>query len=203
MTQPTQPSIKTIAFLGASGGCGHATLVAALSAGHRCLALCRDPSKLHPLHSSYPDTLILRPGNAHNIHDVMRILTHDERHLVDAVNFTIGNKPDLKAAARGEQGDPNVCEKGMETLLAALGVLRIEWGVQGSPLLCVVSTTGISDKRDIPLVFYPLYHFLLAVPHRHKRAMEGRIVAGRERFVRVRPSLLWDGAGGGEGRGGL
>ncbi|CEL09743.1 hypothetical protein ASPCAL12873 [Aspergillus calidoustus] len=126
-------------------------LVAALSAGHTCLALCRDPSKLHSLHTSYPDTLIIRAGNVHNLNDVMRVLTHDERHLVDAVNFTIGNKPGLKAAAKGDKGDPHVCEKGMKTLLAVLGVLRNEWGLQGSPLLCVVSTTGISVKRDIPL----------------------------------------------------
>ncbi|KAL2845868.1 hypothetical protein BJY01DRAFT_247473 [Aspergillus pseudoustus] len=190
-TSTTQP-VQALAFFGASGGVGHFALVASLAAGHTCLALCRDPSKLDALRAQYPSTLVVHRGNAHNITDVLTCLTlpNNSGHLVSAITFTIGNKPDLKKMG---EGDPLVCQKGMTSLLEALNVLRREWGIRGQPLLCVVSTTGISETRDIPFLFYPLYHTLLAVPHRDKKVMEGLIAASGERFVLVRPSLLWDG----------
>ncbi|KAL2801837.1 NAD(P)-binding protein [Aspergillus granulosus] len=188
---PANPSPKSIAFFGASNGVCHATLLASLAAGHNCLALCRDPSKLEHLCPQYPHTLIIHHGNAHNVTDVLTCLTMPRSgRLVDAIHFSIGNKPDLKKMS---EGDPRVCQTGMATRLQALAILRRDWAVQGSPLLCVASTTGISDRRDIPLLFYPLYHFMLAVPHKDKKIMEGLLVESEERFVLVRPSLLWDG----------
>ncbi|KIA75908.1 hypothetical protein HK57_00313 [Aspergillus ustus] len=162
------------------------------------------PIKARHLRAQYPSTLIVHRGNAHNVTDVLACLTvpnSSVRQLVSAITFTIGNKPDLKKMG---EGDPLVCQKGMAVLLEALSVLRRDWGVHGQPLLCVVSTTGISETRDIPLLFYPLYHTLLAVPHRDKKVMEGLLVASGERFVLVRPSLLWDGErrkGKGKGNG--
>ncbi|KAL2794848.1 hypothetical protein BJX66DRAFT_337458 [Aspergillus keveii] len=111
----------------------------------------------------YPETFIIRPGGAHNLNDVMRVLTHDERHLV---TFTIGNKPKQKATKAIRT---SARREGMETLLAALSVLRNEWDLKRPPLLCVATTTGISDKRDILLVFYSLYLSMLVVPHRDKK----------------------------------
>ncbi|KAL3486856.1 hypothetical protein BJX62DRAFT_241542 [Aspergillus germanicus] len=173
MNQPILSPPRTIAFFGAFGGCGHATLAAALSAGHTCLALCRNPSKLQSLRTLYPNTLIIRSGNGHSLNDAMRVLTHDERHLVDAVNCTIGNKPNLKAAARGNKGDPH----------ERVGLAGI-----------AVAVRGVYDGD----VIYPLYQLMLAVPHKDKKPMEGWIVRSRERFVLVRPGLLWD--GGEEGK---
>jgi hypothetical protein len=153
--------------------------------------LCEFFSVIERIHS-YPETFIIRPGGAHNLNDVMRVLTHDERHLI---TFTIGNKPKQKATKAIRT---SARREGMETLLAALSVLRNEWDLKRPPLLCMATTTGISDKRDILLVFYSLYLSMLVVPHRDKKAMEDRIVASRERFVVVRPSMLWDGGEDGE-----
>ncbi|KFY31866.1 hypothetical protein V494_07909, partial [Pseudogymnoascus sp. VKM F-4513 (FW-928)] len=63
-----------------------------------------------------------------------------------------------------------------------------------------ISSTGISDfGRDIPLAMVPLYHWLLAVPHADKKAMEvalseGVMSASLGGFVVIRPSFLTDGA---------
>ena len=66
------------------------------------------------------------------------------------------------------------------------------------PLLTAISTTGISDTRDIPLAMLPLYHWMLRVPHSDKKIMEDRILEAQSMkvikdFVLVRPSLLVDG----------
>lgn len=98
--------------------------------------------------------------------------------------------------------DPSICQDATRTTLAALRDLQAA-GVQGKPLFAVVSTTGItSGKRDVPLLFLPLYHWGLAAPHEDKRKMEGLLrEAARDGadapfdgFVSVRPSLLFRGA---------
>ncbi len=85
-------------------------------------------------------------------------------------------------------------------MLAALRGLPYQ---SKKPLLVALSTTGISSQgRDIPLAMIPLYHWLLAVPHKDKKAMETLLLnemakSADERaindFVVVRPSLLTDG----------
>lgn len=179
---------KTIAFFGASAGCGHSALLTALASGHTCLALLRVPSKLSELAAQYPETLIIKEGNAHNVAEVASVLSHEGR-MVDSVSFSIGNKPDMKTM---KLADPEVCQKGMKALLEALEGLRAQ-GVQGRPLMAVCSTTGLNEKRDYPLLFYPIYHWLLATPHADKRAMEELLSKSGERYVVVRPSLLVDG----------
>ncbi|KAL4901742.1 hypothetical protein BDW74DRAFT_181457 [Aspergillus multicolor] len=196
---PPPPTPKPLAFLGASTGCGLTALTPAIQTGTTCLALCRTPSKLATLAAKYPATLIIKAGNAHNAKDILSILTHSGSP-VSAISFSIGNKPDFSAAAR-ESADPNVCEKGMRALLEALATMRSSGFSGWYPLLSVVSTTGISDSgRDIPLLLYPLYHVLLAVPHADKRVMESLLRDSGERFVLVRPSLLVDGKGEGDGK---
>lgn len=180
---------KTIAFFGASGGCGHAALVPALADGHTCIALCRSPSKLDDLVSQYPQTLVVKPGNAHNVNDLVACLTY-QGTLVNAVSFSIGNKPDLQGM---KNADAEVCQKGMRALLEALATLRRDWGVCGSPLICAVSTTGISRDRDVPRLIIPFYRVVLATPHADKKVMEEALAASSERFVLVRPSFLIDG----------
>lgn len=108
--------------------------------------------------------------------------------MVDAISFSIGGRPDMRTM---KLPDPEVCQKGMKAVLQALEGLRTE-GVQGKPLISVVSTTGLTDKRDFPLLFYPLYHWLLATPHADKRAMEEILAKSPERYVIIRPSLLVD-----------
>ncbi|KAL3956051.1 hypothetical protein ACCO45_008897 [Purpureocillium lilacinum] len=167
-------STKTIAFLGATGGCGLSALRRAVAAGHTCIALCRTPSKLAAQFPDRPANLILREGNAHDVAAVAACLSHpaDPARLVDAVNFSIGGPVNM---AKLTMDDPDVCKKGIAALLDAIAAVRAEerGGTTWRPLVAVVSTTGISQHgRDVA---------------------EQRLFDSGERFVIVRPSLLVDG----------
>lgn len=89
---------------------------------------------------------------------------------------------------------------------------------QKQPLIVAISTTGIGKSgrgpSDVPWLLAPLYHWLLASPHRAKRAMEDVLEAyitasvisntstalaqpsgtGAARAIIVRPTLLSNGA---------
>ncbi|GKT52657.1 uncharacterized protein ColSpa_12838 [Colletotrichum spaethianum] len=186
--------IKTIAFFGASGGCGLAALKHALAAGRTCIALCRNPSKLTDVlpPAEHPN-LVVKQGNAHNAADVAACLVSpaDPARLVDAVSSSIGSPLHV---ARMTVEDPDVCKNGAAALLSALATLRAR-GVEGQPRLVVVSTTGISaHARDVPLLQVPMYHILLRAPHADKKAMEQRVAASGEDYTFVRPAFLSDGA---------
>jgi len=94
--------------------------------------------------------------------------------------------------------DTTICEKGTAAILKALQSLEDKGkGDMSASKLVVLSTTGISDKRrDIPVAMIPLYHWLLAIPHKDKRNMEDILVEGQgkdRRWVIVKPSLLLNG----------
>lgn len=181
----------TIAFLGATGGCGLSALKRSVAAGQTCIALCRTPSKMEAHFPHKPANLILKQGNAHDAVAVAEVLVRpsDPTTLVDAVNFSIGGVVNANLT----MSDPDVCKKGITTLLEALDTLRAN-GLVGRPLIAVVSTTGISQHgRDVPLLFAPLYHVGLKVPHADKKVAEEIMYRSAERFVLVRPSLLQDG----------
>lgn len=184
-------NLKTIAFFGASGGCGLAALKEALQARHTCICLLRTPSKLADLGAASPN-LIIREGNAHDTNAVASCLTVPGEHrLVDAISFSIGAVMDPKTR---KFTDPDVCKRGIASVLEAISMLRLEKQRPGRPLIATVSTTGISDqKRDYPIALHPMYHYMLAVPHADKKVMEERLRSSGERFVLVRPSLLMDG----------
>ncbi|KAF7549633.1 hypothetical protein G7046_g8285 [Stylonectria norvegica] len=184
---------KTIAFLGASTGCGLSALQAAIAAGHTCIALCRTPSKMDTHFPSKPVNLIVKPGNAHDVVALSTIFTvpNDPTRLVDAISFSIGGAWD---SAKWGLDDPDVCRKGIAAVLEALASLR-RGGARGQPLVTVVSSTGISKHgRDVPLLFLPMYKILLKTPHEDKKIMEQRLVESSERWVVVRASWLVDGA---------
>ncbi|KAM0430967.1 hypothetical protein ACHAPT_005601 [Fusarium lateritium] len=183
---------KTIAFFGATAGCGLSALKLAIENNHTCIALCRSPDKLSTLFPSNPANLVAIKGNAHDADAVASSLINpsDPSRLVDIVCFTIGS---VFSFTKLTTEDPHVCEKGMDALFKALSTLR-QQGKSGSPLLAVISTTGISKfQRDVPIAFIPMYK-ALHVPHADKKVMEERLQAGAERWVAVRPSLLVDGA---------
>ncbi|EJD44574.1 hypothetical protein AURDEDRAFT_166359 [Auricularia subglabra TFB-10046 SS5] len=183
---------KTLFFLGASTGCGLAALKLAVAAGHTCVALLRVPSKLDAVFPARPGNLVLKAGNAHDVAAVASCLTvpGNPGQLVDAVYFSIGGKLDMSKMGLD---DPDVCRKGMATLLEALGQLRAH-GAQGRPLIVPTSSTGISDHgRDVPLLFIPMYKLLLAQPHKDKKAMEDLVIKSGERFVVLRPSFFVEG----------
>lgn len=185
---------KAITFFGASGGCGFYALKAALESGHTCIVLLRVPSKLADLAAQYPDQLIIKQGNAHNVDDVAATLTNPKvpGSLVDAICSSIGSKPDPSSPFTFP--DPDVCKNGARTLLEALARLRTSQpSMQAQqPLIAVVSTTGLRDKRDYPLALYPLYEYMLATPHADKKVMEEVLRSSPERYALVRPSLLVD-----------
>lgn len=178
---------KNVAFFGASTGVGLAALRHTLAAGHQCIALCRNPSKLMAFFptETTPNLRIVQ-GNAHDVASVSECLRSEDK-LVDIVVTTIGGKP---VVSKMSIDDPEVCRKGMATLLEALAQLR-QSGVRGSPHIIVCSTTGISRfGRDIPFAMVPLYHGMLKVPHADKVIMEDRLVESQETFTIVRASLL-------------
>lgn len=189
----TTSSPKTIAYLGASGGCGLSSLKLAVADGHTCIALCRNPAKLEAVFPNKPANLLIKQGNAHDPTSVAAVLVNpaDPTRLVDKISFTIGGLFDPK---KFTIDDPDVCKKGIASLLQALADLR-QAGALGQPLLAVISTTGVSKHaRDVPLAFVPFYQLGLSVPHADKKVMEERLAASAERYIAVRPSFLTDGA---------
>ncbi|KAI1443888.1 NAD(P)-binding protein [Annulohypoxylon stygium] len=184
-------SQKTVAFLGASTGVGLSALKTCLAAGHQCIALCRNPAKLTSLFDlEKTPNLLLVQGNAHDISSVSRCLKASETTLVDEVVFTIGG---AFVWSKMTLDDPNVCEKGISTVLTALSNLRKE-GVAGRPHIIVCSTTGMSRfGRDTPRPVTPFYTIVLKVPHADKLAMEDKLASSGEDFTIVRASLLTDG----------
>lgn len=192
---------KTILFLGATGGCGFSTLRRSLAAGHTCVALCRTPSKLtDKLPEPERRNLRVEQGNAVDPATLLRHLAKpsDPTALVDAVVFTVGGAFQF---SKMNNDDPTVCERAMDALLGALRTARAERGLAGAPRIVAVSTTGLSEHgRDYPLALFPLYHYMLAEPHKDKKKMEAALLASGEAWTVVRPSLLTDAAEEEEGK---
>jgi len=200
----SNPPQQTVAFLGASGGCGLAALRHTLAAGITCVALCRTPSKLA---AAFPDgqapsNLHILQGDAHDADAVARVLRvpgadapDAPAHLVDLVVCTIGSPFNM---TKMTTLDPDVCKKGAAALVAALAALRAagaRTAAGRNPRIVAISTCGISAAgRDYPLATSPMYGFVLKVPHADKRVMEERLAASGEAYTLVRPSLLTDGA---------
>lgn len=179
---------KTVTFLGASTGVGLSTLKHTLAAGHRCIALCRIPSKLTTIFppETTPNLQVIQ-GNAHDIAAVSKCLVAEKGKLVEEIISTIGGKFIL---SKMTIDDEEVCRKGMTTILEALAQLR-SGGATGRPHIVVGSTTGMSRfGRDIPLAMIPMYHVILKVPHEDKKAMEDRLVESGEAYTIIRASLL-------------
>ncbi|KAH6672696.1 fungal-specific transcription factor domain-containing protein [Plectosphaerella plurivora] len=177
---------KTVAFFGASGGVGLTALKRTLAAGHKAIALCRTPSKLTdqlPL-ASNPNLTVIA-GDATDIDAVTRAITLSSGSFVDSITFTVGSR-----FVGLSMENANVCEQAMTTLLSAITTQRSK-GITGRPHITACSSTGLSrHKRDVPLAFVVLYHVLLAIPHRDKKAMELLLEKGGEDFTVVRCSLF-------------
>jgi NAD(P)-dependent dehydrogenase (short-subunit alcohol dehydrogenase family) len=183
-------SDKVVAFLGASTGIGLSALKHTLAAGHQCIALCRDPSKLIKIFpsESTPNLKVIK-GNAHDVAAVSQCIQADGR-IVDVIVTTIGAKP---IPHKMTVDDPDVCKKGAATLLDALAQLRSS-GIKGSPYIIACSTAGFSRfGRDIPLAMRPIYALFVRVPGADKVVMEDRFANSGEKFTIVRPSHLGDG----------
>lgn len=96
-----------------------------------------------------------------------------------------------------------LCGDAVSNILSALQQLRLP----KKPLFVTLSTTGITTgPRDVPLLFAPLYHIVLANPHKDKRRMEEVVTEHAKSedkaigdYVIVRMSLLTNGKALGAG----
>ncbi|OBT82671.1 hypothetical protein VE02_08826 [Pseudogymnoascus sp. 03VT05] len=203
MSSSTVPKPTTL-VLGSTGGCALAFLVRALNAGYDCSALVRTPSKLMALLDSkgVSSTTITRhltvhTGNSKDAATIAPALLIRNRP-VDLILSAVGGAPKFSRFGVPSIDDPAVCATSMDALLSAVRTL----GAPTKPIVVGISSTGISDfGRDIPLAMVPLYHWLLAVPHEDKKAMEVAMSNDVQSassafggFIGVRPSLLTGGA---------
>lgn len=200
---------RTIAFLGATGGCAGACLATALNDGFTCRALARTPAKLRAslqtigISEAAMSNLTILEGNAKDVNSLKSLLQADSG-IVDTIVFGIGAAPVLRFhIIPFTMDDAHVCRAAMATLILALQELNS----QTKPRLLVVSTTGITQgPRDVPLLYVPLYHWLLAVPHVDKKVMERLVWEQKDKddhervigdFSIIRPTLLSSGPGKG------
>ena len=187
MSQPQ----KTVAFFGASTGCGLSALKHTLAAGHKCIALLRDPSRISGVLSpeTHPNLVIVK-GNVHDVTAVSQCLKAGSSTLVDSVVFSIGAK---FVTSKMSIEDVHVCAKGIDTVFQALAELR-KAGFAGQPHITAISTTSLSNfGRDTPIPIVPLYAVLLKVPGADKKIMEDKLIGSGEQFTIVRASMLVNG----------
>ncbi|KAL8734410.1 MAG: hypothetical protein Q9181_003231 [Wetmoreana brouardii] len=206
-----------VAFFGATGGSTLACLALALKAGYTCSALSRSSSKLQTLllerqvsQSTIDTHLTIIQGDIRDAQSVSKTLSPQpkpntpstNRPTVHLIISGIGRPPIFSPNPLSPTfDDPTVCQDAIRTILTALSILPSS---SKKPMLVALSTTGISSQaRDVPILMMPLYHWLLAVPHKDKQEMESLLLAevakpaqerAIENFIAVRPSLLTDGA---------
>lgn len=206
-------SSQRIAFFGATGDCAGYSLANALNAGFDCVALARTPAKLTKsmtdkgVSSETLDKhLTVVSGNVKDVEAVKNALQLNGQ-VVDTIVSGIGGTPTLQWSLWRPVvlTDNTICQDAGSTILKALVQLK----PVTKPTMINVSTTGIPPRgspRDVPLSFAPLYHWLLAAPHKDKMMLEQRLSEhmqlpaeerGLNAYVNVKPSLLMDGEGKG------
>jgi hypothetical protein len=96
---------------------------------------------------------------------------------------------------------PSICADGINIIIAALKQLQADGVLTTKPAIVTISTTGIGKTRDVPYLLVPLYHWVLAVPHKDKIEMEKTLAQASVEensplagFASVRASLLTDGS---------
>ncbi|KFZ03986.1 hypothetical protein V502_10501 [Pseudogymnoascus sp. VKM F-4520 (FW-2644)] len=199
MSSSAAPKPTTL-VLGSTGGCALAFLVRALNAGYDCSALVRTPSKLTALldsrgisQTTITRHLTIHTGNSKDAVAIAPALLIRNRP-VDLIVSAVGGAPKFGRFMVPSIDDPLVCSSSMTALLSAVRALR----PSTKPTVVAISSTGISNfGRDIPVAMVPLYHWLLAVPHADKKAMEVAISDDVKSsspalggFVGIRPSFL-------------
>ena len=222
-------STRTVAFFGATGDCAGYCLAASLRAEYTCTALARSPQRLHDSLTAKgisPDLqsrfLTITQGDIRDTEAVRTVLhpsqtnsTHEttKNPVVDLIISGIGpNAFYLHPNPLAPIGitDSTICRDASTTILSALLPSQSP-SPQTKPLLINISTTGITPPslpRDIPLLYLPLYRWLLHHPHVDKGGMEANLRnlmgegveeenRGIRGFVNVKPTLLTGGEGTG------
>jgi hypothetical protein len=154
--------------------------------------------------------LTIIQGGARDLELVKETLAPEGKQPASLVISGIGSYPKLELRPPFVvQTDQTLCEDSITILLEALRQLRREGKIseEQKPLVYVGSTTGLSSKRDVPYLYFPLYHFVLASAHKDKKVME-RVLAEASTetgpdapilsFVIGRPTLLMDGPATGQ-----
>ncbi|KAL9601672.1 MAG: hypothetical protein Q9219_002392 [cf. Caloplaca sp. 3 TL-2023] len=143
--------------------------------------------------------LVTIEGNAKDPEAVRNVLLAEKDQLVDHIVFSIGGQPKLALNPLKPLtlDDPTVCQDSMLNVSNALRTIASSNQASKMPLLIAVSSTGVSESRDVPIVMKPVYVWGLAVPHADKRALEKHVVEAKEEklirdFVIIRPSHLTD-----------
>ncbi|KAK4541601.1 hypothetical protein LTR36_007898 [Oleoguttula mirabilis] len=206
--------MPSVAFFGATGGCAGHCLAFSLKAGYDCTALARTPAKLTEAMKtkgvsaeSLDSHLTVIQGDVRDIEAVKRTLQLPNGAVVEDIVSGIGTYPRFAWSLWRPliQPDATLCRDAVATILRALQQLK----PSKKPLFINMTTTGISSPgkpRDVPVLFVPLYHWLLAAPHEDKRgvvellAEHVRLPVGErgiEGYVNVKASLLTDGEGTG------
>ncbi|KAL4875482.1 hypothetical protein BJY04DRAFT_224041 [Aspergillus karnatakaensis] len=200
----------TLAFFGATGGCTLACLAPALQAGYNCIALVRTPAKLTNLlttrgipSSTISSHLTIIKGSTTDKEAVHRTLFPENLPPISYIISGVGGTPDFSSPLSPKFIGKTICQDTIANILECLRIMHSPSDPEESkPVLMVISTTGITEKRDIPMLMTPLYKWGLKVPHADKEVMERLIVeeiskGQSERVVRshvvVRPSWLNDG----------
>ncbi|KAL8950058.1 MAG: hypothetical protein Q9222_003881 [Ikaeria aurantiellina] len=143
--------------------------------------------------------LVIVQGNAKDQEAVKKVLVDENGQIVDQIVFGVGGVPKFTPnPLRPTLDDPHVCQDSISSIISALQSVASPNQANRMPLVTALSTTGIGEGRDIPLAMIPLYHWMLAVPHADKKALEEHIIEAKQQmlirdFVIVRPSLLVDG----------
>lgn len=208
--------MSTLAFFGATGDCAGYCLARALNAGYDCRALARTPAKLtaslknKSVSSETLDRhLTIIQGDVKDVSAVKETLTlpaGPPGNVVDQIISGIGGTPAFQWSLIQPftLTDPTICQDAGRTILKALEELQSTSQEETKkPILINVSTTGIPSPncpRDVPLLFVPLYHWGLAVPHEDKKVLQETLAAHMKSeskvlqgFIHVKPSLLMDG----------
>ncbi|ORX96615.1 NAD(P)-binding protein [Basidiobolus meristosporus CBS 931.73] len=180
-------TLKVVIF-GSTGGSGKAALVNAIEAGHTVTVLVRDSSKLDSLGPENKAKIRIVEGNIKDTEKVKEVIEGQQ-----VVVSAIGGAMDFSNPLKPTLSDPTICMDAITNIISAIST-----AANPPTRLIALSTTGISNSRDIPLLFLPLYHWMLAVPHEDKKKMEEAIVEAGEKgiikeWIIVRPGLLTNG----------
>ncbi|KAL4918666.1 hypothetical protein BDW62DRAFT_200556 [Aspergillus aurantiobrunneus] len=200
----------TLAFFGATGGCTLACLAPALQAGYHCVALVRTPAKLTNLLTARgipPSTLskhlTLIEGSTTDLNAVSQTLFPPNLPPPSMILSGVGGIMDFSSPLSPKFIGETICQDTVRNILAVLRSAQSpDKPREKKPVLVVISSTGLTKERDIPLAVVPLYHWMLKMPHADKRVMEGLVFeemgrAESERavadYVMIRPSFLTNG----------
>ncbi|KAI8063463.1 hypothetical protein BC940DRAFT_307258 [Gongronella butleri] len=170
-----------VTVFGASRGCTRAMVIQGLEAPspHEYTLLVRNPDAIEYT-AEQKAKLTLIKGSGDDKEAVKRAVEG-----ADVVVFGIGSG----VTSTLKMTDPGVCSRCTRVLLDVVASLENK-----PKRMIFITTTGAADKDEVPTLFKPFYHWVLAAPHDDKREMEDLITSkSTTDYIIVRPSLLTNG----------